>query len=166
MVNFLWATVAESLSAFYLSFYLNPLAWIFGTFASGFCPGLCVGWVRERSLYRQDEKHGRKEYRGTPIRYRWISVAIVVVMPVLLWLLTQGALFFVPVMLCLGTMSGVLTGLSLFHRTHLRAVVGCIGRGKNAITISEEREGPHRRSLHFQGRWWLWVLVRSGLAPV
>lgn len=82
-------------------------------------------------------------------------------MPVLIWLLTQGALFFVAGMLGLGTLSGVLTGLSLFHRRHLRAVVGCIGRGRNAITISEEREGPHRRSLHFQGRWWLWVLVRS-----
>lgn len=163
MVNFLWATVAESLSAFYLSFYLNPLAWIFGTFAGSFCLGVCGGWARARSLYRQDMERNRQEYRGTPLRYRWLSVVALLVAVVLVWILRQGAgaVVMVTILLILGTGTGLAVGVEWFYRTHLRAVVGCIGRGKNAITISEEREGPHRRSLHSQGRWWLWVLVRS-----
>lgn len=163
MVNFLWATNAESLSAFYLSFYLNPLAWTFGTIVGGFCPGLCGGWGRAQSLYRQDMERNRQEYRGTPLRYRWLSVVVLPVAVVLAWILGQepGPVVFVAILLLFSAGGGLAVGMDLFYRRHLRSIVGCIGRGRNAITISEEREGPHRRSLHFQGRWWLWVLVRS-----
>ncbi|AXA80562.1 hypothetical protein CE206_28705 (plasmid) [Achromobacter xylosoxidans] len=163
MMNFLWATVAESLSAFYLSFYLDPFAWTLGAIVAGFGPGFCGGWGRAQSLYRQDMERSRREYRGTPLRYRRLSAVIISVVTVLAWILGQGPgpVVFVVIVLFFGTVGGLAVGLDLFYRTHFRAVVGCIGQGRNAITISKEREGPHRRSLHFQGRWWLWVLVRA-----